>query len=189
MPEPDIHSRDPYAIVPGEDELMARPRPGQRPVKRISWPGVLLGIVALAGVIALAAFYVNDRQQLLSSNGHYQQQLQQATRNIEALQHQQAALADKLNDHQHRLDALPEIEPQRLDAMEVQLGALGTALRALQQQQGNVGLTTNDNSGNSPQQAVNNHQQTLSFRLAALEDQLHSLNERVSSLESDNASH
>ncbi|MGJ8513222.1 hypothetical protein [Carnimonas bestiolae] len=182
MPEPDIGSRDPYAIVPGEDELLARPRPGQRPVKRVSWPGVLLALLALAGVIALAAFYANDRQQLLSSNGRYQQQLQQATRDIEALQHQQAALADKLNDHQHRLDALPNIEPQRLDAMDVQLGALGVALRALQQQ-------SSDANAADTQQAPNDQQHSLGFRLAALEDQLHSLNERVSSLESGNASH
>ncbi|ANF58222.1 hypothetical protein [Halotalea alkalilenta] len=188
MPEPSLHDRDTFSIVPGEDELLARPRSGYRPpAKAVAWPAVLLSLIAVLGVAALAAVYWHERQGLLESaqrSAEVATQRQHDAEQLDTMRQRLDELSTMLEENRRELAALPEFEPQRLSALETRVDALSLVSAQLS------GLTTSDQqrselvaSLTQSMDALDQSDRALDARLSAIESRLDGFAARVAGLE------
>jgi len=180
-----------YRIVPADDELLAYPRPGIRPVvKAISWPSLLLSLIALVAVGALAFFYWQDRQTLLagaeqSAQQSHEQQLDH--QRIQQLQQQLQVLGNDVKQTQQRVSAIPVIDPQQLNGLDVQVQALNVAVQRLSQQTNSSAAQPQDQQSiQQSMQAIDQTQSALGQRMGAIETRLDALSATLGILQHEN---
>ncbi|MGJ8524425.1 hypothetical protein LMG33818_000133 [Halomonadaceae bacterium LMG 33818] len=191
MPEPSMKKDTEYRIVPADDELLAYPRPGVRPVvKAISWPSLLLSLIALIAVATLAFFYWQDRQTLMagaeqSAQQSHEQQLDH--QRIQQLQQQLQALSNDMQHTQQIVSSIPVIDPQQLSGLDIQVQALNVAVQRLSQQANVSGVQPQDQ--HSTQQsllAIDQTQSALGQRMGAIETRLDALSATLGILQHEN---
>lgn len=171
-----------FSIVPGEDELLSRPRPGQRPVKTVHWPSILLSLLAVAGVAALAFVYWQDRQSMLSANQQVNTQRQQNEQELASVKANIDKLQQQLSGLNKQVIAIPEVNPQQIQALEVQVSALTLATQQLDKAS-DTGANDSDHEQPVDTQALSRRVDALEKGSSGLDRQLKTLNYRTGSLE------
>lgn len=192
MPEPSMKKETGYRIVPADDELLAYPRPGVRPVvKAISWPALLLSLVALVAVGVLALFYWQDRQSFMADAEQSAQQVHEQQLDHQRIQQLQQQLQRLGNDVQHTqqvASSIPVIDPQQLNGLDVQVQALNVAVQHLSQQaNASGGQPQEQQSIQQSMQAIDQTQSALGQRMGAIETRLNALSATLDILQHGNS--